>query len=163
MLKMWRFITILLTALSMGLSFCHLLELPPKMLFDGQLWVTMTTRGLYYLFGTVGAVIEVGSILTAILLVFLVRGRGLVFSLTSGGATLLALALVIWFIFIAPVNAELAKWTATSFPSDWARYRNQWEYTHAVNAILKVVAFGLLIFSVLVETPRTAHRHSNRA
>ena len=101
MFKIWRFITIMLTALSMGLSVCHLLELPPKMLFDGQLWVTMTTRGLYYLFGTVGAVIEVGSILTTIVLVFLVRGRGLAFSLTLGGAILVALALVIWFIFIA--------------------------------------------------------------
>jgi hypothetical protein len=37
MLRLWRFIAIVLTALSMGLSFAHLLELPSKILFDGQL------------------------------------------------------------------------------------------------------------------------------
>jgi Domain of unknown function (DUF1772) len=163
MLRLWRFIAIVLTALSMGLSFSHLLELPPKMLFDGQLWVTITTKGLYYLFGSVGAVIEVGSIVTAIVLAFLLRGRGLAFSLTLGGAILLALALALWSIFIAPVNAELAKWTSTSFPSDWMRYRDRWEYTHAVNAIIKLVAFGSLLCSILVETPNTLAHHSNRS
>jgi hypothetical protein len=136
MLRLWRLIALVLTALSMGLSFAHLLELPPKMLFNGQLWVTITTKGLYYLFGSVGAVIEVGSIVTAIVLALLVRGRGLVFSLTLGGAIVLAFALALWFVFIAPVNAELAKWTSTSFPSDWMRYRDRWEYTHAVTPSL---------------------------
>jgi uncharacterized membrane protein len=31
--KMWRFFTIMLTALSMGMSFCHLLELPPRVFY----------------------------------------------------------------------------------------------------------------------------------
>jgi hypothetical protein len=159
MLRIWRFIALVLTALSMGLSFAHLLELPPKMLFDGQLWVTITTKDLYYLFGSVGAVIEVGSIVTAIVLAFLMRDRGLVFAFTLGGAILLALALALWFVFIAPVNAQLAKWTSTSFPSDWMRYRDRWEYAHAINAIIKLVAFGLLICSILVETPSTVRSY----
>ena len=162
MIGLWRFIALVLTALSMGLSFAHLLELPPKMLFDGQLWVTITTKGLYYLFGSVGAVIEVGSIVTAIVLTFLVRDRGLVFSLALGGAILLALALALWFVFIAPVNAQLAKWTPTSFPSDWMQYRDRWEYAHAVNAIVKLVAFGSLVCSILVETPKTVPDRSHR-
>jgi Domain of unknown function (DUF1772) len=161
--KMWRFFTIMLTALSMGMSFCHLLELPPRVFyFDAQLWITVTTKGLYYLFGTVGAVIEVGSVISAIVLVFLVRKRGLAFRFTLGGAILVILALVLWFVFIAPVNAELAKWTATSFPSDWTRYRNQWEYTHATNAIIKIIGMSLLLLSVLVEPPQTlASRRSH--
>src|SRR5262249_38212979 len=136
-MRIWRFLTILLTALSTGMSFCHLLELPPRVFyFDAQLWITITTRGLYYLFGTVGAVIEVGSVLTALVLVFLVRGRGSAFYLTLGGAVAVVLALALWFAFVAPVNAELAHWTPTAFPENWAQYRNQWEYTHATNAII---------------------------
>jgi hypothetical protein len=163
MLRLWRFSAIVLSALSMGLSFCHLLELPPKMLFDGQLWVTMTTKGLYSLFGSVGAVIEVGSLLMAIVLAFLLRGRGLVFSLTLSGATLLVVALALWSIFIAPVNAELAQWTSISFPSDWMRYRDRWEYTHAVNAIIKLIAFCSLVCSLLVEIPNSVPDRSNHA
>jgi hypothetical protein len=34
MLRLWLFIAIVLTALSMGLSCAHLLELPPKMSID---------------------------------------------------------------------------------------------------------------------------------
>jgi len=58
----------MLTALGAGLSFAHLLELPPGVFyFDAKLWVATTTKGSYALFGTVGAVVEVGSILTAVI------------------------------------------------------------------------------------------------
>lgn len=145
--------TIMLAAFSAGLSFAHLLELPPRVFyFDAKLWVTTTTKGLYALFGTVGAVVEVGSILTAIVLTILIRGRGTTFYLSLGGALLATLALVLWLVFIAPVNAELATWTPTSFPVDWARYRDQWEYTHAANAIIKIAALSSLVLSVIVET-----------
>jgi uncharacterized membrane protein len=154
-MRIWRFLTIMLTALSTGMSFCHLLELPPRVFyFDAQLWITVTTKGLYYLFGTVGAVIEVGSVLTALVLTFLVRGRGSAFYLTLGGAISVVLALALWIAFVAPVNAELAKWTPTAFPENWAHYRNQWEYTHAINAIIKIIGLSLLVCSILVETPK---------
>ena len=158
-IKAWRFVSIMLTALSAGLSFCHLLELPPRVFyFDAQLWITITTKGLYYLFGTVGAVIEVGSVLTAIVLVLLLFRRGVTFYWALVGAICVVLALMLWFAFIAPVNAELAKWTPTSFPADWMKYRNQWEYTHATNAIIKIMGLSALVLSVLVEIPKNSDR-----
>lgn len=42
LLKTWRFVTILLTALSLCLSVTHLLELPQRMNFDAELWVRVT-------------------------------------------------------------------------------------------------------------------------
>jgi len=159
LLKTWRFVTVMLTALSAGLSFAHLLELPPRVFhFDARLWVATTTRGLYALFGTVGAVTEIGSILTAIVLTLFVRGRGAAFYLTLAGAILLALALASWAAFVAPVNAELATWTASSFPADWTRYRDQWEYAHAANAVVKITALASLVLSVIVETPGRSRR-----
>jgi len=153
LLKTWRFMTVILTALSAGLSFAHLLMLPPRIYyFDAQLWVATTTKGLYALFGSVGAFVEIGSILTAAVLTFLARGRGPVFRLTLAGAILVALAFASWLIFVAPVNAELATWTPTAFPADWARYRDQWEYAHATNAVIKIVALSSLVLSLLVET-----------
>ena len=114
----------------------------------------MTTKGLYALFGAIGGPIEVASVLAALALAFFTRQRGLSFYLTLGGALCMSLALVSWFIFIAPVNTELATWTPTAYPRDWIRYRNQWEYTHAVNAVIKIIGFSLLVLSIIVETPK---------
>jgi hypothetical protein len=154
LIQVWRFITIMLTSLSLSLSMTHLLELLPRMQFNQQLWVRVTViENIYRLFGTVGAVFEVSSILTALVLLFLVRKFGLTFYWTLGGTLLLILAFVSWIIFIAPINMEFAKWLTNPVPVDWMQYRNQWEYAHAVNALIKITGLSLLVISILVETP----------
>jgi hypothetical protein len=153
-IRFWRFITLMLAAFSLSLSMTHLLELPQRMQFDQQLWIRVTViENIYRLFGTVGAAFEITAILTAIILVFLVRKYGSTFYWTLCGAILLAIAFVSWIIFIAPMNAEFAKWLTTPIPSNWMQYRDQWEYTHAANAIVKIMGLSLLVISVLVETP----------
>jgi len=156
-IRTWRFITLMLASFSLSLSMTHLLELPQRMRFDQQLWVKVTVfENLYRLFGSVGAVFEITAILTAIGLAFLVRKRGSTFYWTLGGAILLVLAFVSWIMFVAPMNAEFAKWLTTPIPADWTRYRDQWEYAHAVNAFVKIMGLSLLLISVLVETPKKA-------
>jgi Domain of unknown function (DUF1772) len=156
-IRTWRFITLMLASFSLSLSMTHLLELPQRMRFDQQLWVKVTVfENIYKLFGSVGAVFEITAILTAIGLAFLVRKRGSTFYWTLGGAMLLVLAFVSWIMFVAPMNAEFAKWLTNPVPADWARYRDQWEYAHAVNALIKMIGLSLLLISVLVETPKKA-------
>src|SRR5215207_11225383 len=43
MLFAWRFITVMLVALSMALSFCHLMEMPPRLRWEPSLWMAATT------------------------------------------------------------------------------------------------------------------------
>ena len=154
-IRAWRFITLMLASFSLSLSMTHLLELPQRMRFDQQLWVKVTVfENVYRLFGSVGSVFEITAILTAIVLVFLVRRRGSTFYWTLGGAILLVLAFVSWIMFVAPMNAEFAKWLMNPIPADWTRYRDQWEYAHAVNAFIKIIGLSLLVISMLVETPK---------
>ena len=154
-IRAWRFITLMLASFSLSLSMTHLLELPQRMRFDQQLWVKVTVfENVYRLFGSVGSVFEITAILTAIVLVFLVRRRGSTFYWTLGGAILLVLAFVSWIMFVAPMNAEFAKWLTNPIPADWTRYRDQWEYAHAVNAFIKIIGLSLLVISMLVETPK---------
>jgi hypothetical protein len=158
-LRTWRFIALMLAAFSLSLSMTHLLELPQRMRFDQQLWVRVTVvENVYKLFGTVGAVFEIAAILTAIILAFLVRNRGATFYWISIGAILLVLAFVNWITFIAPMNTEFAKWLTNPIPADWTRYRDRWEYAHAINAVIKIIAVGSLAISVLVETPQKLER-----
>jgi uncharacterized membrane protein len=160
-IRAWRFITLMLAAFSLSLSMTHLLELPQRMQFDQQLWVRVTVvENVYKLFGSVGAVFEITAVLTAIVLAFLVRDRGSTFYWTLGGAILLVLAFVSWIVFIAPMNAEFAKWLTNPIPADWTRYRDRWEYAHAVNAVIKIIALSLLVTSVQIETPQKFDRLS---
>jgi hypothetical protein len=158
-LKTWRFITIILTALLLGTTFSHVLELPSKMSYEASLYVTLNRPGgLYQGFGTVGSVIEVTAILSAIVLSFFVRKHRLVFQWTLLGTVCLVVALVIWFVFIAPVNAEIDTWTLNSIPADWTQWRNQWEYTHATRFVIHLIGFSALLISILIETPTNRSR-----
>ncbi|HEX6980718.1 MAG TPA: hypothetical protein VF342_15615 [Alphaproteobacteria bacterium] len=153
--KRWRFATLMLSALTTAMGFCHLMELPARMSWDQSLWVSSTViGGLYRMFGTLGAVIVVANIIAAIVLAVLVRRRGPeVFWLTAVGAALFVLALASWWIFVFPVNLELATWLSGDVPADWAAWRAQWEYAHAINAVLQIVGLAALVLSVLAETP----------
>jgi hypothetical protein len=153
-IRNWRFITLMLASLSLSLSMTHLLEMPQRMQFDQQLWVRVTVfENIYRLFGSVGAVFEITAILAAIVLTFLVRKRGITFHWTLAGASFLILAFVSWIVFIAPMNAEFAKWLTNTVPVDWIRYRDQWEYAHAINACIKIMGLSFLTISVLVQMP----------
>lgn len=160
--RIWRFITLMLTSLSLSPSMAHLLKLPQRMKFDQQLWVKVTVfENVYRLFGSVGAVFEMGAIVAAIVLAFLVRKHRSVFYWTLGGAALLALAFVSWLLFVAPMNAEFAQWLTNPVPPNWTRYRDQWEYAHAINAVIKLLGLSLLVLSVLVETPNVHNMPKN--
>ena len=154
-IRTWRFITLMLASFSLSLSMTHLLELPQRMQFDQQLWVRVTVvENVYKLFDSVGAVFEITAIITAIVLAFLVRKQGSTFYWTLGGAIVLVLAFLSWIMFVAPMNVEFAKWLTNPVPMDWMRYRDQWEYAHAVNALIKIIGLSLIVISVIVETPK---------
>jgi Domain of unknown function (DUF1772) len=152
-LRMWRFITLILAALNMGLAFCHLMEMPAKMQYDASLYATINNN-LYLTFGSApGIAIEIGSIVAAVGLVFLVRQRRLSFPSTLIGAICLLAAQVIWWVFIAPVNAEIRTWTSATVPADWTQLRNQWEYAHASRFVLQLLGLSALTLSIIRETP----------
>jgi hypothetical protein len=148
---------LMLATFSVSLSMTHLLELLPRMQFGQQLWVEVTVfQGIYTLFGSVGAIFESGAIVTAFIVAFLVRRRGRTFYWTLGGAIVLLVAFGSWILFVAPMNSVFATWLTHPVPPDWTRYRDQWEYAHAINAFIKVAGLSLLLLSVIMETPERA-------
>jgi hypothetical protein len=146
----------MLAALTFGLGFCHLMQLPSRLDWDQYLWVGSTVQGgLYALFGSVGALIFVANVIALALLAYFVRehGRpGFRFALAAAG--LFALALVLWWVLVYPVNVELAKWIDGPVPSDWTSYRARWEWGHAIISLVELAGFAALNGSVLADTPR---------
>jgi hypothetical protein len=150
-------VTIVLTALLMGTSFAHTLEMPAKMAVNGPIWMTFQ-HTLYRFFAYVGAPIELGAILSATALAYLMRRQGRAFLLTVIAALCLAAAFGVWLGFTNVVNAETGKWTVDSLPADWASWRAQWEYSHAARFALHFCGFILLVSSLVMFLPKHMHQ-----
>ncbi len=145
----------LLVALTLGMTFCHVMEMPGKLRLDGATWLTVQ-HNLYVAFGTVGAVIEVLAILLTWVVVAQARGRRSAFPWTVAAGLSVTAGLAVWIAVVAPVNAALSTWTPATLPPDWSSYRDRWEIGHALHAALLALGFGALVSALLVETPEDA-------
>jgi hypothetical protein len=50
-----------------------------------------------------------------------------------------------WAFLGIPVNRETRNWT--KLPAHWEQLRRRWEYSHAINALIYVVALVLLMIA----------------
>ena len=154
-LKVVRFINLLLVALTLGMTFCHVMEIAGKLRLDGAAWLTVQ-HNLYVAFGVVGAAIEVLAIVLTWVTALMVRGRRPAARWTLAAAACVTAGLGVWFALVAPMNAALSGWTPETLPADWTSYRNQWEIGHAVHAALFGLGFGALVVALLAEIPNKA-------
>jgi hypothetical protein len=156
LLRTMRFVALLLAALTLGLGFGHLMQLPSRMGWDQYLWVGSTVQGgLYAMFGSIGAILFVATVIALALLAYFVREHDRPgFALAAAAAGLFALALVLWWMLVYPVNVELATWVDGPVPADWTAYRARWEWGHAIIAGVELLGFAALVGSVLADTPR---------
>ncbi len=160
-LRTWRLIAIVFAALTMGTAFCHALEFPAKLGYDGALYTRINTS-LYWGFGHIGGFIEAATVfLAAPVLTLLVRKRRPSFGWTLVGTVCFALAFIVFVVFTEPMNRQIFQWLAESVPADWTRVRNQWEYSHIARFVLQLIGLGALVLSILMETP-VHNLHSDR-
>ena len=157
LLRSWRFAGIYLTAITLSLTFCHLLEMPGKMKYDEALYMSVQ-HSLYFHFAWVGAVAEVGAVVSLIVLSFLVRKRSVIFYPTLVATICVAGGLALWFAFVSPANGMMAQWHGVPLPPNWVAVRRQWELGHAASAVLDLIGFGALVLSVLLDTPQLASK-----
>jgi hypothetical protein len=150
MVNAFRFLSLVLTALVMGLAFCHVVQMPPKMVLGGPEY--LLTLRMYGGFGPVGALLEPGAIVAAIVLATLVRRRRREFALATAGAACLVAGLLLWFVVVSPVNAHWAVASPSAPPADWVALRHRWEWGHAGHAVVLLMAFAALVCSVLTAT-----------
>ena len=118
LLRIWRFAAIYLTALTLSLTFCHLLEMPRKMQYSEGLYMAVQ-HSLYLYFAWVGAFAEVGAVACLVLLSILLRNGRAVFDLTLAATLCIAAGLGVWFAVVSPANAQMAQWSSLSLPANW--------------------------------------------
>ena len=149
LLKPMQFIALLLMGIELGISYSHLMQLPGKSQLSVTMFIAVQTVLIQYKIGL--GVVEIGSFLAMLIILWLVRTKTLTFCLTLGALLMLIAAFLVWGVFIEPINAVVDTWTANSFPDNWTSYRDRWHLFHIVRLILLTVGTSSLIGSVLFQ------------
>lgn len=154
-----RLAALILAALSLGPSFAHLLERPPRLAWPPELWMATTSFGSQYAwFGRVGAILDPATILVLALLAWLTRRRRPAFVAASVGFFLFGAALACWALIVQPMNLAMAGWTPGQVPADFEAVRARWEVGHAMVAALKLAGLVAVAVAVLPRRERRGFR-----
>jgi len=148
-----RFISLLLTALAAGVVLGHVMSRAGKVTLPGPLFVTVQNT-LYRNWGKRVGAVEIGAFLSTLVVAFLTRGRGAIFALSLAGLLCLAGMLLVWAVFINPINIRVRASASESPPADWTLLRDRWHRLHAIRSIFAVVGLGALISAVLWDCSR---------
>jgi hypothetical protein len=152
-----RYLAVVLTALTLGIAFGHLLEIDGKLKLDGATWLAVQHH-LYHGFRTIGVAVQFGAALAAGLLAWLLRHRYLVLGLALAAFICLVAQLGVWLLVNEPIDADTARWTAPALPANWQDYRNAWEAAHASRAGLDFLALTALVVGLLIDGQRAVPR-----
>ena len=106
----------------------------------------MTVQKIYAGWAFFGIPIITALLLTSIH-TFTMRNDRAAFLMSVTAVLCLAATQVIFWIFTYPINVATNNWTIA--PEAFEAARRQWEYSHAVNAVLTFVAFVAIVLSVL--------------
>lgn len=159
MLRTLRFVGLFSTALAAGVAFAHLLEMPNKLALGSEGYLFVQQRlyeGFGRVIGPVEALAFAGALGVALLLAF-GKGRRADLLANALGAALILAALVVWQVWVGPVNRQVDTWTtAASMPADWTRLRASWEYGHAARAVLFALALASMLAGALLGAPRVS-------
>ena len=133
-------VSLLLATFAMVPAAAHLLELPNKIKLSGREY--LTAQRLYRGWALAGIVVA-AALLSTLLLLFMLRDWPTAFALAWIAFLCIAGTQVVFWTFTYPVNRMTANWTF--LPGDWSELRKRWEYSHAVNAVLNLIALVALI------------------
>jgi hypothetical protein len=89
----------------------------------------------------------IAAILFTLTHTLMVRAERMAFLLSLTALLCLGATQVIFWTFTYPMNAATNNWTIT--PQDFEAVRQQWECSHAVNAVLTFVALVTITLSAL--------------
>jgi hypothetical protein len=142
--KFTQFLALLAAALAVIPSSAHLAAMPNKIGMSQSDY--FVAQSIYFGWSVLG-VLWLAAILASAALAVVSRKQVWPLSAAVAAAALFGLMFVVFFIWTAPANQATENWT--SVPPTWDALRQQWEYSHALNALIGFVAFCLICLSVL--------------
>jgi hypothetical protein len=138
------FLAITLVALCLVPAGAHLAELPGKIVLSAGEY--MAVQKIYAGWSLWGIAIF-AALATTLIHTVLVWREPQVRWLSLASFLALAATQVIFWLYTLPMNVLTRNWTVTPENLDLAR--RQWEYSHAVNAVITFAAFVLITLAAL--------------
>lgn len=139
-----RFAAVLLTGLALIAPAAHLFEMSNKLALPQSAYFTV--QGIYNGWWMLGLFLPL-AFLANLSLAYASRSDRTALVLALGAAACVLLNLTIFYFYTQPANAVTQNWTIQ--PDNWAALRQQWEYSHAVNAGVMLAAFCLAISAAI--------------
>lgn len=139
-----RLLAIITVALCLIPAGAHLFELANKMSLSTADY--MTTQKIYAGWSSFGVAIIAAIVFTLAHTLMVLAGR-MAFLLSLTAFLCLGATQVIFWTFTYPMNVATNNWATT--PQAFEAARKQWEYSHAVNAVLTFVALVTVTLSTL--------------
>lgn len=166
MLLTVQVICVLLTSVAMALSLAHALELPGKLRLDKEEYLIV--QKIYYPGFTVGGCAEVLGLVAILALLLFTPTENPAFGWTLATFAALAIMHGAYWVLTHPVNkfwlkdqdleglgggffGTVAKRHEPSNDSNddlWQRYRDRWEFSHVVRAVLAMLSLVLLVIAI---------------
>ena len=143
--RVTHFLAIVFTALALVPAGAHLFELPNKIGLPQDDYFVV--QGIYRGWALFGIVLF-GALAANLAAAFVARRQRAPFWLALLAFLLVAATLVIFFTWTYPANQATSNWTVVS--ENWQELRLQWEYAHATNAVLTLLALCAVTLSVLL-------------
>ncbi len=168
MFLLLQVVTVFLVSVAMSLALAHALELPGKMRLNRETYIA--AQSIYYPGFTFGGFGEgVGMLATLVLLLLTPKDTPAFWWTLTGLVALVAMHAVYWVV-THPVNKFWMKdqrlegfgagffsldparrgAVAEKSSQDWTRFRDRWEYSHVLRAILAVIALIALIVAIAI-------------
>ena len=97
-----------------------------------------------------------GALTVNLALAIVLRGDRPAFHFATIGFLAVVANLAIFFTWTFPANQATANWTEV--PPNWETLRTQWEYSHAVNALVTFVGFLSVTLAALTARNRDSVR-----
>jgi hypothetical protein len=143
-LRTVQFLAVIFTALALVPGGAHFFVLLNKIELDQAQYFTVQSiyRG-WALFG----IVLFGALFLNLAMAVMLRDQRTAFWFAVAGFIGLAINLAIFFIWTYPANVATDNWTTV--PENWQALRAQWEYSHAVNALVMFASFCMVTLSVL--------------
>jgi len=143
-LNILRFNSLLFTAIALGAGLAHLLEMSNKMKLSDSDYLTV--QQIYRGWSLLG-IVAVISLLSTLMLTIALYKQEKEFALLLMALVCIIATLLIFRIFTYPVNQQTKNWTV--LPVNWLVLRKRWEFSHAISAVLNLIALVFLILSVM--------------
>ena len=137
-----RLSALFFSMITLSALIAHLLALPGKIHLPAQEYLTV--QSIYRGWGWAWlGVFELGALVLTVVWTIQEYHHSEEFAYLFTAASCLLVSTAVFFLFTFPANRATDNWTR--LPLHWQELRSQWEYSHAVRAVLNLVSFFLLM------------------